>query len=34
VAVDGDPSAHIDALRSVRTVLKGGRVVVENGVVL
>ena len=34
VAVDGDPAAHIDALRSVRMVLKGGRVVVENGVVL
>ncbi len=34
VAVDGDPAAHIAALRSVRTVLKGGRVVVENGVVV
>ena len=34
IAVDGDPSVQIDDLRSVRVVIKGGRTVVENGVVL
>jgi hypothetical protein len=30
----GDPSAQISDLRPVRMVIKGGRKVVENGVVL
>jgi imidazolonepropionase-like amidohydrolase len=34
IAVDGDPSVHIEAIRSLKAVLKGGRTVVENGVVL
>jgi imidazolonepropionase-like amidohydrolase len=34
IAIDGDPSVRIDDLRSVRVVIKGGRTVVENGVVL
>jgi imidazolonepropionase-like amidohydrolase len=34
VAVDGDPSVRIDDVRSVRRVIKGGKTVVENGVVL
>ncbi|MGI9147617.1 MAG: amidohydrolase family protein [Chloroflexota bacterium] len=34
IAVEGDPSTRIDALRSVRVVIKGGRKVVENGVVV
>ena len=34
LAVDGDPSTHIEDLRNVRRVLKGGRTVVQNGVVL
>jgi imidazolonepropionase-like amidohydrolase len=34
VAVDGDPSARIADLHSVRVVIKGGRTVVDNGVVL
>jgi imidazolonepropionase-like amidohydrolase len=34
LVVDGDPSMQISDLRSVRMVIKGGRTVVENGVVL
>jgi hypothetical protein len=34
LVVDGDPSARISDLRAVRMVIKGGRTVVENGVVL
>ena len=34
IAVGGDPSVRIEDLRSVRVVIKGGRTVVENGVVL
>ena len=34
LAVDGDPSVRIEDLRSVRVVIKGGRTVVQNGVVL
>ncbi len=34
VAVDGDPSVRIGDVRSVRMVIKGGRTVVKNGVVL
>jgi imidazolonepropionase-like amidohydrolase len=34
IAVDGDPSVRIADLRSVRVVMKGGRTVVEKGVVL
>jgi len=34
VAVDGDPSVRIDDVRSARLVLKGGRTVVRDGVVL
>jgi imidazolonepropionase-like amidohydrolase len=34
VAVDGDPSTRIEAVRSVRMVLKGGRVVARDGMVL
>jgi imidazolonepropionase-like amidohydrolase len=34
LAVDGDPSVRIEDLRSVRLVMKGGRTVVQNGVVL
>jgi imidazolonepropionase-like amidohydrolase len=34
IAVDGDPSMRIEDLRSVRMVMKAGRAVAENGVVL
>jgi imidazolonepropionase-like amidohydrolase len=34
LAVDGDPSVRIGDVRSVRVVIKAGRTVVENGVVL
>jgi imidazolonepropionase-like amidohydrolase len=34
LAVDGDPSVRIEDLRSVRLVMKGGRTVVQNGLVL
>jgi imidazolonepropionase-like amidohydrolase len=34
VAVEGDPSVNIGDVRSVRVVIKGGRTVVENGVLL
>ena len=34
LAVDGDPSQRIEALRNVRRVLKAGKTVVDNGVVL
>jgi imidazolonepropionase-like amidohydrolase len=34
LVVDGDPSERISDLRSVRMVMKGGRTVVENGVLL
>jgi imidazolonepropionase-like amidohydrolase len=34
VAVEGDPSVRISDVRSVRTVIKGGRTVVENAIVL
>src|SRR5438309_2822869 len=34
IAVDGDPSIRIDDIRSVRMVVKGGKIVVENAVVL
>ena len=34
LVVDGDPSVRISDLRSVRMVIKGGRTVVENGVLL
>ena len=34
LVVDGDPSVRISDLRLVRMVIKGGRTVVENGVVL
>ena len=34
VAVDGDPSTRIQDLRAVRVVIKGGRTVVKDGVVL
>jgi imidazolonepropionase-like amidohydrolase len=34
LVVDGDPSVRISDLRSVKMVIKGGRTVVENGVVL
>jgi imidazolonepropionase-like amidohydrolase len=34
LVVDGDPSVRITDLRAVRMVIKGGRKVVENGVVL
>jgi len=31
VAVEGDPSVRIENLRAVRTVIKGGKIVVDNG---
>lgn len=31
IAVEGDPSIHVDALRAIRTVIKGGQTVVHNG---
>jgi len=34
VAVDGDPSVRIGDLQSVKVVIKGGRTVAENGLVL
>jgi imidazolonepropionase-like amidohydrolase len=34
LAVDGDPSRHIEDLRNVRRVLKAGRTVVRDGLVL
>ncbi|HLY87668.1 MAG TPA: amidohydrolase family protein [Acetobacteraceae bacterium] len=34
VAVAGDPSVQIEDVRQVRTVIKGGRTVVDNGIVL
>jgi len=34
VVVDGDPAVRISDLRSVRMIIKGGRTVVQNGVVL
>jgi imidazolonepropionase-like amidohydrolase len=34
VVVDGDPAVRISDLRSVRMIIKGGRRVVQNGVVL
>jgi imidazolonepropionase-like amidohydrolase len=34
VVVDGDPAVRISDLRSVRMIIKGGRTVVHNGVVL
>jgi imidazolonepropionase-like amidohydrolase len=34
VAVDGDPSVRIEDLRALKVVLKGGRTVVKDGVVL
>jgi imidazolonepropionase-like amidohydrolase len=34
LAVDGDPSTRIEDLRNVRRVLKGGRTVVQDGIVL
>jgi imidazolonepropionase-like amidohydrolase len=34
LVVDGDPSVRISDLQSVRMVIKGGRTVVENGVLL
>jgi imidazolonepropionase-like amidohydrolase len=34
LVVDGDPAVKISDLRHVRMVLKGGRKVVENGVLL
>ena len=34
IAVDGDPSVQIGDVRSLRIVIKGGRTVVENGIVL
>jgi hypothetical protein len=34
LVVDGDPSVRISDLRSVRMVIKGGRTVVDNGVLL
>jgi imidazolonepropionase-like amidohydrolase len=34
VAVDGDPSTRIEDVRAVRMVIKGGRTVARDGVVL
>ncbi len=34
VAVEGDPATRIEDVHAVRMVIKGGRIVVENGVVL
>jgi len=34
IAVDGDPSVRIEDLRSIKTVIKGGRTVVKDGAVL
>ncbi|MCA1647566.1 MAG: amidohydrolase family protein [Chloroflexi bacterium] len=34
VAVDGDPSVRISDIRAVRRVIKDGRAVVKDGVVL
>ena len=34
IAVEGDPSVRIEDLRSIKTVIKGGRTVVKEGVVL
>jgi imidazolonepropionase-like amidohydrolase len=34
IAMEGDPSVRIGDVRGVRTVMKGGKVVAQNGIVL